>query len=180
MFMIIFQIFILIFILSPSLAIGQRYKQLSHKRSHHSYQTPMQDAARLSIKLPVSWEMTRTGFGQNGIASETASYLEVWVLDVLSDYEIYLSSPRYTATVIGMVPFESISRIPSKLAIDESQLASLLGIQYQDTIGDDRVRIKKDYSIYFLDISNDRAENAAQIRHNRDEMISISIDFDRI
>lgn len=140
---------------------------------------PKKPSPRLSMKITVNWEKTRTGFGQNGIASETTSFLEEWTITIMKPYDIKLASPRGQVDVIGIGPFDKISRTPSTLILDEPDLAFLLGITYQFETNEENNPIAWRYPVHFLDIRSDRSENHLTIKPNRDQMISIVIEFNK-
>ena len=83
----------------------------------------------LNVLIPVSWEINRSGFTENGVASESESYQENWTYIQQRPYGFYLESPRARVPVVAFENSDVISKTPDTLAISKQSLASLLGLK---------------------------------------------------
>ncbi|RZA11675.1 MAG: hypothetical protein EOP10_32705 [Proteobacteria bacterium] len=90
----------------------------------------------LIFPFAVNWEILRSGFNNTlDVALEADTYGEEWVLEMRSEENITLKTPRGSTRVIGLKSsFDPASSAPFDiLVVNEQELARLLGIE-DDTV----------------------------------------------
>lgn len=126
---------------------------------------------KLEVQLPVSWEMSLSGFSQSRVASISESYAETWTYYQQSHGACYLESPRARVAVYGIQRHDELSRMPEAIVLTEEQLAQLLGINMQEN-PDSSSRLILLHLQYRSEL-----ENRLFLQPSRVETISISISF---
>jgi hypothetical protein len=85
--------------------------------------------SEIEMSFPVNWDMMKSGFGGQGVASTSESYSEYWTFIQHADHRSFLVSPRAKVPVLGFQRRDPISSMPDKLLIQEDDMAKLLGLK---------------------------------------------------
>lgn len=83
----------------------------------------------VSVQIPVTWEMVRSGFGERGITSESESFRENWTFEMKVGVGIWLTSPRARIRVGGSGYEKGDGHLPTRLVLTEEELIRLLGVR---------------------------------------------------
>lgn len=86
----------------------------------------------LKISIPVSWEVSSSGFTEQGVASESESYRETWTYLQKPPFNFYLESPRASVPVIVFKKANSNQMNLDAIGISKTSLAKLLGLKIPD------------------------------------------------
>jgi len=82
----------------------------------------------LNISIPVSWEVSSSGFTEQGVASESESYRETWTYQQQLPFNFYLESPRAKVPVIVLRENDSMEASLDTIGLSKASLAKLLGL----------------------------------------------------
>jgi hypothetical protein len=88
---------------------------------------PSSSDYKLKISFPVSWEITGSDFAQDGIATQSESFRELWTLEMTPNGQSSLRSPRAVVSVYTL-RMESLSVDPFTLYISPAAIEALLGL----------------------------------------------------
>lgn len=80
----------------------------------------------LEVLVAVSWDLTRSDGGKQGVATHTEHYRETWFFEMRPGLDTFLVSPRGRAEVTG-VGYE-LHEVPRRIVFKERDLALLLGV----------------------------------------------------
>lgn len=105
----------------------------------------------LNISIPVSWEVSSSGFTEHGVASESESYRETWTYKQQPPFNFYLESPRAKVPVIVFKEPDSMEANLDSLGLSKVSLAKLLGLPMTE---DKEIEGKASYD-FFLENPNE-------------------------
>lgn len=88
----------------------------------------------LDVQLPIRWDMTRNSV-PSSVATESETFAENWRFIKDSNRRLFLSSPRATVKAFHFSSSDKLSQLPSKLLIQYSDMAELLGIKASQAFG---------------------------------------------
>ncbi len=92
----------------------------------------------LQTHFTMGWEVLRSGFNTLDVALEAETYLESWTIETTRT-EVYLVSPRARVRVLGIHTQGAYSAPFDTLLISETQLSTLLGINYKSPDNNDKL-----------------------------------------
>lgn len=145
-----------------------------------------QEAGVLRLDLPISWQMTRSSGGSDGhrAATLTATYHEIWKLEVRAGSVVFLTSPRARIEALPAAGSLNSTTVPTGIVVTEEQLARLLGIDYQSeqpnekANSDDQVIDPSRYAHPVTIYLSRRSPSASDVSLNWSEDVHYAIHLD--
>ncbi len=81
----------------------------------------------LDIPVSISWELTRSDFGKESMATQTEHFRETWTVETRGA-ELYIVSPRARVSVDAMGYTRPESELPRYVVISQTDFLQLFGV----------------------------------------------------
>lgn len=90
---------------------------------------PSQRTGKRSLQIPMSitWELTRSDFGKESMATQTEHFRETWFVEARGT-ELYVISPRARVSADAMGVAHPESELPRHIVFSEEDFLQLFGV----------------------------------------------------
>ena len=132
------------------------------------------------VRMPVTWEVTRSDFNATGMSSQTESFRETWTLELGPGFDSFLVSPRARVVVTASRIGPSTGSLPSYLILTDQALARLVGVPHARGGDDESTQstpVREDLVALRLSSVALGSDDEYTIKINPDEFYAITLNF---
>ena len=86
------------------------------------------------VRIPVNWEVMKSGFSHSAAASASETYVETWIYSQNEIDGSFLASPRTKVSVNALKRDPTSDALPELIVIQHAAFAKLLGLHSKSNI----------------------------------------------